>query len=94
MKSYLLFTIATKGQSVVEKALYKYEVISGEQNLVLSEKGMEHLIYPLDAHKYIDTIVGEPEIIPNGIWNDKVLTQAIYSTSTVGRNIYVTQLYK
>jgi hypothetical protein len=79
----------SSGKSQFDDVLYKYEVVEGEKQLVLTEKGMEHLIYPLDAHKYINTLVGEPEIFTNGVSDNKVLTQAIYPTTTNGRNIYV-----
>ncbi|WP_043933839.1 hypothetical protein [Bacillus sp. EB01] len=73
--------------------MYKKEMINGKETIVLTEKGMEQVIYPMDAHKKIPTIIGEPIISPSisyfGGKEETILTYAWYPTSSPTRFVSV-----
>lgn len=74
-----------------EEKLYTMEVINGKETPVLSEKGMEYVVYPMDAYKEINTISGEPLLavsVENIGSKEQIFTQAFYPTSE-GRFISV-----
>lgn len=74
-----------------EEKLYTMEVIDGKETPVLTEKGMEYVVYPMDAHKEINTISGEPFLgvsVRKIGSKELIFTQAIYPTSE-GRFISV-----
>ncbi|WP_148296142.1 hypothetical protein [Mesobacillus boroniphilus] len=78
-------------QSNKEK-LYTMEVINGKKTPVLTEKGMEYVVYPMDAHKEINTISGEPILavsVENIGSKEQIYTQAFYPTTSEGRFISV-----
>lgn len=78
-------------QSNKEK-LYTMEVINGTKTPVLTEKGMEYVVYPMDAYKKIDTISGEPILavsVENIGSKEQIFTQAFYPTTSEGRFISV-----
>jgi predicted membrane-bound spermidine synthase len=81
-----------KGNELVSEKLYKMEQINGVDTPVLTEEGMEHVVYPMDAYKKISTITGEPNIfvhVDNKGNQEVILTQAFYPTSSEGRFISV-----
>ncbi|MBD8069114.1 hypothetical protein [Bacillus sp. PS06] len=76
----------------IEGIHYTIEDIKGKQQIVLTEEGHKHTVYPLDAYKKIETINGEPELnVVMDKAGDKVnfSISAHYSTTTVGRYISV-----
>jgi hypothetical protein len=79
------------GMLLNNEKLYTMEVIDGKERPVLTEKGMEYVVYPMDAYKEINTISGEPLLgVSVGKIGSKeqIYTQAFYPTSE-GRFISV-----
>jgi hypothetical protein len=71
--------------------LYTMEVINGKETPILTEKGMEYVVYPMDAYKEINTISGEPLLavsVEKIGSKEQIFTQAFYPTSE-GRFISV-----
>lgn len=71
---------------------YNFESINGQKVAVLTKKGKESSVYPTDAYKTNKTIVGEPDIhlsITKHGKEEVFETQAIYTTTTAGQNIYI-----
>lgn len=74
-----------------KEKLYTMEVINGKETPVLTEQGMEYVVYPMDAYKEINTISGEPHLavsVENIGSKEQIFTQAFYPTSK-GRFISV-----
>ncbi|MGE8207010.1 hypothetical protein ACQKP0_21115 [Heyndrickxia sp. NPDC080065] len=82
----------TLGSKKDNQQLYTMEMINGEETPVLTKKGMESIVYPMDAYKHIKTIVGEPHLIPvvQKDWaKEQLYVHAFYPTSSSGRWISV-----
>lgn len=72
--------------------LYTMEMINGKETPVLTNKGMESVVYPMDAYNNIETITGEPTLavsVENTGKKEKMFTQAFYPTTSQGRFISV-----
>lgn len=72
--------------------LYTMEMINGKETPVLTDKGMETVVYPMDAYNDIETITGEPILavsVVNTGKKEKIFTQAFYPTTSQGRFISV-----
>lgn len=80
------------GSKANNQPIYTMEVINGKETPVLTEKGMKSIVYPLDAHQHIKTIITEPMIsthLDKRRGKEQLYIYAYYPTSTAGKGISV-----
>lgn len=81
-----------------DSELYERQVVNKTYNiekLALTEKGKQQLVYPIEAYKKIDTILGEGSVSAyfDKIYGKEIVHSYVYYQSSISKDIHIHNSY-